>query len=131
LSRTAAKFNPRCGAHPFDRVAVCPRSRIVVRGRLLSEKAAVETYCTLICGLGSRIRLRHAHSKIFSEYLKKLARTAYKFNCGLGPQVKAFLLRTNVDLKNRSFKTVDQKNLRSHILGLMHPPICFSDTLFS
>jgi hypothetical protein len=42
-----------------------------------------------------------------------LARTAYKFNCGQGQWVKAFLLRWNVDLKNRNFKTVDQKNFQT------------------
>jgi hypothetical protein len=61
LPKTTAEFDPQCGAHPFVRDAVCPRSRIVVcgrppaicgwpmgdykilHGRLLSEKAAVET----------------------------------------------------------------------------------------
>jgi hypothetical protein len=32
-----------------------------------------------------------------------------KFSCGPGPLVKAFLLRSNVDLKICSFKTVDRK----------------------
>jgi hypothetical protein len=93
--------------------------------------------CTLVCGPGPthRNRPRPAHSQIFqSRYsLKKLARTAYKFNHGSGPRVKLFLLRINVDFKNRSFKTVDQTNFKhsSGSYGLRHPPICFSDKLFS
>jgi hypothetical protein len=35
-----------------------------------------------------------------------------KFSRGPGPRVKAFLPLWNVDLKNRSFKTVDQKNFK-------------------
>jgi hypothetical protein len=36
-----------------------------------------------------------------------------KFSRGLGQRVvKTFLLRWNVDLKNRSFKTVDRKILK-------------------
>jgi hypothetical protein len=66
---------------------------------------------TLICCPGPThyIRLQPTVKFFQSKTLKKLARTALKFNHGPGPWVKAFLLRTNVDLKNRSFKTVDQK----------------------
>jgi hypothetical protein len=54
---------------------------------------------------------------IFDEFfriptLKKLPRTAYEFSRGPGPRVKAFLLRSNVDLKIRGFKTVDRKNFK-------------------
>jgi hypothetical protein len=67
---------------------------------------------TLICSPGPthRIRPRPAHSQMFT--LKKLAQTAYKFNRGSELRVKAFLLRTNVELKNCSFKTVDQNVLK-------------------
>jgi hypothetical protein len=55
-----------------------------------------------------------AHSQILFtvDTLKKLARTAYKFNRGPGQWVKAFLLRTTIDLTNRSFKIVYLKNLK-------------------
>jgi hypothetical protein len=89
----------------------------ILRGRLLGEKVALETYINIVphCpGPTHRIKPRPAHSQIFFRViiLKKLDRTAYNFNRGLGPRVKAFLLRTNIDLKNRSFKTVDQKNFK-------------------
>jgi hypothetical protein len=49
----------------------------------------------------------------FSDtYSKKLHRTAYEFIRGPRPRVKSFLLRLKVDLKNRSFKTVDWKNFK-------------------
>jgi hypothetical protein len=35
------------------------------------------------------------------DTLKKLARTAYEFSRSPGPRVKAFLLRLNLDFKNR------------------------------
>jgi hypothetical protein len=107
-----------------------------LRGRLLSEKAAVDTYINMrprpyasyegaACPQSNFLRV---------DTLKKLAWTAYEFNRGSGPRVESFVLRTNVDLKNRSFKTVDQKNLKYSSGSYLRPkasPICFSDTLFS
>jgi hypothetical protein len=49
------------------------------------------------------------YSLNLSEYTL-LPWTAYEFNHGSGPRVEAFLLRSNVDLKNRRFKTDNRKN---------------------
>jgi hypothetical protein len=69
---TAAEFNPRWGAYPFDKNAECPRLRNVVRGRPLisytvgSEVKRPPWKCTLLCGLGPThyIRPWYAHSQI-------------------------------------------------------------------
>jgi hypothetical protein len=56
-----------------------------------------------------------------SRYFKKLARTAFKFNRSPRPRVTAFLLQTNGDLKNRSFKLVDQKNFKYSSVSYLRP----------
>jgi hypothetical protein len=65
----------------------------------------------VVCGTGPPHLIRVCPQSSFFRVdpLKKLARTAYKFNRGPEQRVKAILLWKNVDLKNRSFKTVDQK----------------------
>jgi hypothetical protein len=35
-----------------------------------------------------------------------------KFSFGMGPRVKTFLLLSNIDFKNHSFKIVDKKNFK-------------------
>jgi hypothetical protein len=108
------KFNSWCGAHPFVRHSVpmledcrsrsAPLLYAVGPWEITISSVAdplvkrVLLKCTLICcpGPTQRIRLRPAHSQIFSEQIlfKKLALLAYEFSRGLGQRVKAFLLLT-------------------------------------
>jgi hypothetical protein len=46
------------------------------------------------------------------DTLKKLARTANKFNRNPGPWVRAFLLQKNVDLKMIALKRLIVKNVK-------------------
>jgi hypothetical protein len=95
----------------------------ILCGRLLSEKTAVETYFNMRPGpYALYLAAAGPQSNLFREdTVKKLAWTTYKFNRGLGQQVKAVLLRTNIVYKNRSFKTVDHKNFKySSCLYLRH-----------
>jgi hypothetical protein len=67
--------------------------------------------------------------------IKRMSPTpGIKFSLGLRPQVKAFLLLLNIDLKNRTFKWLTIKIVNrsvAHIKGPRHPLIGFFDTLFS
>jgi hypothetical protein len=57
-----------------------------------------------------------------------------EFSRGRGQLVKAFLLQWNVDLKNRSFKTVDQKIFKqvsgSYLRSKASPNMLFWYTFF-
>jgi hypothetical protein len=56
-----------------------------------------------------------------------------KLSRGPGQRVKAFLFRWNVDLKNRSFETVDRKifkQVSGSYLRFKASPTMFFDTLF-